>query len=374
MGNDATLAIISPSEALQRSVETRTGRQSDHRVVLSSGFEPRLQERLRELTPRFVILDAAGDERAALSLLAWIQHHNACPNITRPIHVILVSAFTPGVVAILADALERGHFDHVLLPAELERTAAAHAVMREQIAEKVGRVIVRHCGKTPSQPDLPSVAEPDADRSQPQAPLAREAILIGCSTGGPEALRTILPPLCEAVETPIFIVQHIGADFSGPMADLLDHRCRHTVQEVTEDRDVAPGHVYIAPGGRHMLLGRAGDRARLVLSDAPPEDGCRPSANILFRSAPLVYGSAAIGVILSGMGRDGTEGALALKQARASVFAQDEASSVVWGMPGSAVAAGAVDKVVPLQDLAVAIETQARNIAARAQPSARRKA
>lgn len=183
-----------------------------------------------------------------------------------------------------------------------------------------------------------------------------EVILIGASTGGPQALTAILPALCAATPLPIVIVQHMPAGFTRSLAENLDGRCAHAVAEAAAGDLVRPQTCWIAPGGRHLLLTRRADGAlALGLDDGPPAHSCRPAADVLFRSAAPVVGAGALALILTGMGKDGAAGLGVLKGAGATVLAQDKASSVVWGMPGAAVAAGVVDRVLPLRDLPAAV-------------------
>ncbi|MFW5857710.1 MAG: chemotaxis protein CheB [Planctomycetota bacterium] len=346
---DATTTVMTISDApsFRNAVESALAELDGVSVAPGAGCDEEALDRVRQAGPALVVLDVTEREARALALLDALQSRNGNAPAGRPVHVVMVSRFTPPVVAVLPEALARGHFDHILYP----RSAEGEADAVGDVCRKVTTVVARRRGRRPTATIRKNDAPADASAPRPRRPVRAEAILIGCSTGGPQALMAILPPLCRTVETPVFIVQHIRADFSASLAASLDQKCRHRVVEATADTVVQPCHVYIAPGGRHLLLGRTGGQVHVVLSDAPPEQGSRPSANALFRSAPLAYGAGVVGVILSGMGKDGVDGALALKQAGATVLAQDEASSVVWGMPGSAVKAGAVDRVLPLSGM-----------------------
>ena len=184
---------------------------------------------------------------------------------------------------------------------------------------------------------------------------ATRVIVIGASTGGPRALSGLLPELCSLVSLPILLVQHMPRGFTQSLADSLARETQKAVVEATDGAPIAPDTVYIAPGGRHLLIRGSSANAKIGLSDQPPENGCRPSADVLFRSAATAFGSAVTAIILTGMGRDGTAGLGAIKRAGGYIFAQDEASSVVWGMPGSAVEAGVTHQVLPLNQLARAV-------------------
>jgi two-component system chemotaxis response regulator CheB len=252
------------------------------------------------------------------------------------------------------EALAGGAFDFVTKP-NTQRADAGLAHLRQELLVKI-RHFMRHRRATMNR--LPVIAPPlPAPR---QCHVRPQAVLIAASTGGPWALRTMLPELCQSVELPILVVQHLPPPFTRSLADNLHRHCSHRVREAGEGDVVETRTVYIAPGGRHLLLRAVlGGRVITALNDRPPENGCRPSADVLFRSASVAYGEGAVAVVLTGMGADGSAGLGALKRAGAYVIAQDEASSVVWGMPGSAVASGHVDVVLPLDQIAAAIKTLA---------------
>jgi len=179
-----------------------------------------------------------------------------------------------------------------------------------------------------------------------------EALAIGISTGGPMALNVALPALCEKTHLPIFVVQHMPAGFTASLADSLNRKCRHHVVEAADGMIVQLDRVYIAPGGRHMIVTVRDGHQVIALNDLPPENGCRPAVDVLFRSLADVYGGKLVVAVMTGMGSDGAKGLVPLAQQGARVVAQDQASSVVWGMPGSAVATGFVHEVVPLEKIA----------------------
>ncbi|QNM98283.1 chemotaxis protein CheB [Chitinimonas koreensis] len=190
---------------------------------------------------------------------------------------------------------------------------------------------------------LPIAGKPARGPAQP-------LIIVGASTGGTEALKHFLLPL-PANSPPVLIAQHMPEMFTAPFAARLDTLCKLRVKEAEQGERVLPGNVYIAPGHSHLLLGLAGGHYVCELSQAPPVNRHRPSVDVLFRSAANNAGRHAIGVILTGMGRDGAAGMLEMKRAGSFNFAQDEASCVVFGMPKEAIALGGVDEVAPLTEL-----------------------
>ncbi|MBY0397030.1 MAG: chemotaxis protein CheB, partial [Thermoleophilia bacterium] len=171
----------------------------------------------------------------------------------------------------------------------------------------------------------------------------------------PEALARILPELTAGTTAPLFIVQHFPAGMTRYFADSLSRKSVHPVVEAADGEEVRPSMVYVAPAGRHMVLRRNGGRVSIGLNDLPPENLCRPSVDVFFRSVGDAYPRSAVAVVLTGMGSDGASGLGSLKRAGAYVIAQDEATSVVWGMPGAAVGTNLVDAVLPVDRIASAI-------------------
>jgi two-component system chemotaxis response regulator CheB len=188
----------------------------------------------------------------------------------------------------------------------------------------------------------------------PLPPAYRSAgglFAIGASIGGTEAICQVLAQMPGDAPATI-VAQHIPAAFSTAFAERLDRHCAMTVREVQATQPLLPGHVYVAPGGRHLRVRRSAGRLQCVLDDAPPVNRHRPSIDVLFESVAEHAASIASAALLTGMGEDGANGLLALRRAGATTFAQDKASSVVWGMPGAAVALDAVDEIVPLSRVA----------------------
>ena len=190
-------------------------------------------------------------------------------------------------------------------------------------------------------------------------------IIVGASTGGTEALKDFLiqlPPDCPG----ILIAQHMPETFTKSFADRLDKLCRINVAEAQGDERVLPGHAFIAPGHSHLLLKRSGANYMTELSRGEPVNRHRPSVDVLFRSAAKIAGKNSIGVIMTGMGKDGAQGMLEMHKAGAYNFAQDEATCVVYGMPKEAVMAGGVDEIIPLQDMARKVLSKATSIGVQA--------
>jgi two-component system chemotaxis response regulator CheB len=273
----------------------------------------------------------------------------------------MVSAFTQRGADVTVRALQAGAFDFVTKPAGVSPEDSL-AKLRREVTSRI-RVFLARRHRTgeaarstlmPVRPTTPPAAHGPAGATHLRT---IRAVLIGCSTGGPKALASILPQLTRRVDAPIVVVQHMPAEFTRSLAENLARQSGVAIVEAEDGRLLEPRTVYIAPGGKHLVL-RRDAHSRLVAgtNDQPPEQGCRPSASVLFRSAAAVLGGAAVAVVLTGMGNDGTAGLGPFKRAGGYVIAQDEATSVVWGMPGSAVEAGFVDAILPLAEIAATVQ------------------
>jgi two-component system chemotaxis response regulator CheB len=216
---------------------------------------------------------------------------------------------------------------------------------------------IKLCGAAATQIAVASVPVQAGRRGATQVPATAtlerrtDVVVIGVSTGGPTALTALLRELPSDLPVPVLIVQHMPSTFTDLLTDRLNHVCDLLVSQGAPNELVGPGHAWVAPGGFHMVVRREGDHVRLQTHQGPPENSCRPSADVLFRSAVDVYGAHVLAVVLTGMGRDGFRGCERIREAGGRVFVQDEASSVVWGMPGFVANAGLADKVLPLRQL-----------------------
>jgi two-component system chemotaxis response regulator CheB len=225
-----------------------------------------------------------------------------------------------------------------LCPPEEEREMRAGAAAMAASARPAGR---------------PAIGAPGGGRTA--AAARAELVAIGASTGGPRALATILERLPRDLAAPIVIVQHMPPLFTKSLAERLDGGTPLRCAEGEDGAVLEPGTVWIAPGNWHMKVVREGNTASLRLTGEPPENSCRPAVDPLFRSAADAYGPGALGVVLTGMGQDGLRGAERIRERRGALLVQDEATSVVWGMPGAVARAGLADRVLPVRDLAAEI-------------------
>ena len=345
--------IVDDSRIFRSAVVESLAAEADIEVIGSVWNGTKAIEFIRSRPPNLVTLDVEMPGMDGLETLAAIQKINTDNKDSRPIGVIMLSSHTREGADTTIKALEMGAFDFIQKP-EGKNLKESFRILRRQLVAKIRHFAAEEPPAGLTMP-LPAPGPLPETLSRLPADSRVRGILIGVSTGGPRALSEMLPPLCEKVEVPIFIVQHMPPTFTQSLAKSLNTKCRHTVIEGKHHDIVRERHVYIAPGGRHMLLVKRRNKIMTVVNDQPPVNGCRPSVDILFKSGATIYGRDAVAVILTGMGADGTEGARILKRTGAVIIAQDEATSVVWGMPGSACASGNVDQVMPLGDIPAAL-------------------
>lgn len=297
--------------------------------------------------PDAVLLDVEMPVMDGLECLREIRRRHA------RLPVVMFSSLTERGAKATVDALLAGANDYVAKPAGLDPGEVA-ARIRGEVLTRIRQVVSR--GQ--AQAAAASAPPPGGPGARPRPVLRRQAVtgvVIAVSTGGPAALAEVLPACVPAARVPILIVQHMPATFTGRLAERLAALCGRPVREGSEGLPVAADAVLLAPGGRHMELAGTMIAPRIRLSDAPPENSCRPAADVLFRSAVRLWGAGTLGVVLTGMGRDGLAGARAVVEAGGAVIAQDEFSSVVWGMPGEVVRAGLADAVLPLGQIGAEI-------------------
>jgi two-component system chemotaxis response regulator CheB len=264
--------------------------------------------------------------------------------------IVMFSTLTERGASATLDALAAGASDYVTKPANVGSVSESRQNIRDQLIPKLialtsaRRLVVGAAAAVPVRPATPAPRR--APRTTPFAVLA-----IGCSTGGPDALATVLRSLPAELGVPVVVVQHMPPLFTKMLAQRLDTGSGLAVREAENGDPLLPGHVLIAPGGRHLALKRTAAGASVQLNDDPPENFCRPAVDVMFRSVAATYKDRALALVLTGMGRDGALGAKVIREAGGEVFAQDELTSVVWGMPGAVVASGQADRIIALPDI-----------------------
>jgi two-component system, chemotaxis family, protein-glutamate methylesterase/glutaminase len=306
-------------------------------------------EVIRQLKPDVVTLDV---EMPRLDGLATLERLMA----EHPVPVVMVSTLTGDGAATTIRALELGAVDFIEKPTlgQLSGVAAT------QLVEKL-----RHAAR--AQAGAPSPARRASAASEPGAPWRRRVLVLGASTGGPQALRQVLTGLPPDFGLPVVVVQHMPAGFTASLASRFDELGPLSVSEAEPGATLADGHVLVATGGYHLEFDA---RGRALLTEGPAEHGVRPAINVTMASIAAVPGADPIGVILTGMGRDGVRGCQAIRDAGGTVIAEDESTCVVYGMPRAVAEAVLVDEVVPLDGIVDAILRHARDRAARPAPSA----
>lgn len=347
MADRITVLVVDDSRLFRSAMEQALSNQDDIAVVGSVYSGEKALEFMRHTPPDVVTLDVEMPGMDGLAVLEQIQLLNQSRPPSRQVGVIMVSAFTRRGAQVTIRALQAGAFDFVAKPSGPSAEASL-VVLRGELPAKIRACALSRRGTASAV----VAAAPSVTQRKPRPRSGARAVVIGASTGGPRALLTVLPELCTTMKVPILIVQHMPAGFTRPLAESLARQTGRRTVEAVEGMAVERETIYVAPGGMHLLIRGNSVSAITGLTDQPPENGCRPSADVLFRSAAAVFGGELIAIILTGMGCDGAAGLGAIRRAGGYVIAQDEASSVVWGMPGSAVKAGVTDEVRPLNQIA----------------------
>ena len=306
-----------------------------------------LQEVLR-LDPDVVVLDIEMPRMSGLDVVHAL--HVSHPRLP----IIMFSSLTERGAKVTVDALLAGASDYVLKPTRMDGPEVALRAVNAELVPKIRVLCSRSGPSAPAKSQQQAPARPPAQatprRSGP-AP-APDVIVIGTSTGGPDVLVTVLSALPATSRVPVLIAQHMPPMFTAMFAARLDRTVPTHVSEGHDGQPLEPGHVYLAPGDQHMEVVKTLRGVMLKTHQSPREENSRPSASVLLRSAARVYGERTLAVILTGMGTDGLLGCQAVHDAGGAVLAQDEKSSIVWGMPGAVVRAGLADAVLTPEALA----------------------
>jgi two-component system chemotaxis response regulator CheB len=300
--------------------------------------------KLPQVNPDVVTLDIEMPELDGLQTLPELR--KAYPKLP----VIMFSTLTERGAKSTFDALALGATDYVAKPANVGNVTAGIEMVKAQLLPKIKALCLQTPPAAACAPSLPSRAL--ASKIPPRKGSSCEVLLIGSSTGGPQALASVLSLLPANFPVPIAIVQHMPPVFTRHLADRLNQTCALEVSEATPGDELRPGRALIAPGGFHLEFRRAGLAVKALLNEGPPENSCRPAVDVMFRSGAQVYGSGCLALVLTGMGTDGLRGSQEVVAAGGTVLAQDEATSVVWGMPRAVSEAGLASQVWPLPMIA----------------------
>jgi two-component system, chemotaxis family, protein-glutamate methylesterase/glutaminase len=355
--------IVDDSALVRRILTELLSADPEVEVVGTASDAYMARDKIKALNPDVITLDVEMPKMDGVTFLRNLMR-------LRPMPVVMVSSLTEHGAEITLDALAVGAVDYLPKPKiDLAATLGDYA---EELCAKIKMAakarVRRYSGDAPGAAGLANVPPRlSADAILPKTAAPKQfrttdrIIAIGASTGGTEAIRNVLVEL--PADTPgIVIAQHIPKAFSTPFAKRMNACCQMTVYEAEDGQQVLPGHVYIAPGDRHLLLVRDGARYVCKLDDGQPVNRHKPSVDVLFRSVAQQAGRNAIGVILTGMGKDGAEGLKEMRDAGSPTIAQDEATSVVWGMPREAVAIGAALQVMGLHEIPARLRALAESM------------
>ncbi|MGN6605566.1 MAG: chemotaxis-specific protein-glutamate methyltransferase CheB [Jatrophihabitans sp.] len=357
--------VVDDSVVVRRTVATVLDAAGDIEVVGTASDGRIGLRRIAELEPDVVTLDVEMPGLTGIETLAEIR--KSWPSLP----VIMYSTLTErGAVATL-DALALGANDYATKPSGANNRDEVADQVRDSLLPKVRMWGSRYAERKHPASSAPPASSASQVLTPPRrtvaaapvvtaAPVATVAprtgavdlLVVGVSTGGPDALATLLPMLPANLPVPVVLVQHMPPVFTAMLAQRLDKISPLTVVEAAGGELAKPGTVYVAPGGHHVEVTRTAAGYRLELSDIPPENSCRPAVDVLFRTAAKAAKAGVLGVVLTGMGQDGLEGAKNILAAGGQMIVQDEATSVVWGMPGFVAKAGLASAVLPLDQLA----------------------
>lgn len=337
----AIKVLIVDDSALVRQVLTELISSDPAFQVVGTAADPLVaRDKIKQLRPDVLTLDVEMPRMDGLTFLENLMR-------LHPLPVLMVSSLTERGAEVTLQALELGAVDFVTKP-KLDVKAGLTAYAEELLSKL--RMTAR--ARVVSRGNLNGNAAKAKPVARPKLYGTTEKIIaIGSSTGGTEAVKDVIRML-PADSPAIVVTQHIPAAFSGPFAQRLNSVGAMRACEAQDGQQIVPGHVYVAPGGLHLRVVRSGARYMCQLSDAAPECFQRPSVDVLFRSVAEHVGPNAVAAVLTGMGEDGARGLLQLRQAGARTLVQDEASSVVWGMPGAAFKLGGAEQVLPLSQIA----------------------
>jgi len=339
------ILVVDDSAVIRSTVSAALSADPELRVAGTAADGVEGLARVAELRPDVVLLDVEMPVMDGLTMLRELRR--AQPRLP----VVMFSTLTERGAKVALDALVAGANDYVPKPKGASPAEVA-ARIREEVIPKLKQF---RRSVAPVAPQAPPAAA-----SRPRTEGAVAAVVVAVSTGGPVALAECLPAFVPRAGVPVLIVQHMPPLFTTHLAERLTKVCGQPVREAVAGEEIRPGDVLLAPGGRHLKVARAGTKIVAVLDDGPPENSCRPAADVLFRSAVAVWGGATLGVVLTGMGKDGLAGSEAIRAAGGAVIAQDESTSVVWGMPGHVARAGLADAVLPLGQLGVEVAMRLR--------------
>jgi two-component system chemotaxis response regulator CheB len=338
-GRKVRVLVVDDSVVMRRILSDVMSADPELEVVGYAANGQIAMSLLNQVAPEIVTLDV---EMPVMNGLATLKALRAAGY---RLPVIMFSTLTERGAEATIDALALGASDYVAKPNGGGDYNAARERIREALVPKI-KALCRRPVASASPTEV--VSQRPANVVRKPKSEAVNVVAIGCSTGGPNALAEILPRISDDFPAPILIVQHMPPTFTRFLAQRLTSLCRMPVEEAVDGTDLHPGAMWVAPGGSHMVVQREQGTANIRITQSPPENSCRPSVDVLFRSVAKVFGGSTLAVVLTGMGQDGLRGCEELSSVGAEIVVQDEATSVVWGMPGFVARGGFADAVLPL--------------------------
>jgi two-component system chemotaxis response regulator CheB len=345
------ILVVDDSVVYRRLVSDELSRDPELEVAGTAANGRIALAKLGQLSPDLVILDVAMPEMDGLETLRELR--KTYPRLP----VIMFSTLTERGAEATLDALSLGATDYFTKPTDAGGMEGSLRVIREELIPEI-KALCAPLGQKIAPAGVTGGLT--APKAPPTGTGTVRVLAIGASTGGPNALAEIFTRLPADFPVPILIVQHMPPMFTKLLADRLSAQSPIRVQEASSGCVLKPGEAWIAPGDYHMIVVRDGLQYRLLIHQDPPENSCRPAVDVLLRAVAQAFGPDSLTVILTGMGQDGLRGCEAVRAAGGQVVAQDEASSVVWGMPGYVAQAGLADRVLPLAMIAGEIVKRVR--------------
>jgi two-component system chemotaxis response regulator CheB len=343
--------LIVDDAVVVRKVLSDTLSQDPYLEVVGTASNGRIAlSKFPTLKPDIVLLDIEMPEMDGLETVRELR------KIDRRVPIVMFSTLTERGAEATLEALSLGATDYITKPSNSDMAETLDTVSNE-LLPKIRALCKLPEVAIPSEPGRQPMATAQVTRRQHKPPLLTpvHVVAIGVSTGGPDALARLLPTLPASLPVPVLIAQHMPPIFTAMLAARLSAKSALKVRECKSGESPTPGCAYIAPGDFHMVVDSSNGTPHLRTHGGPRENFCRPSVDVLFRSVAKVYGARTLAVILTGMGQDGLKGCEVLCGLGARIVAQDEATSVVWGMPGLVARAGLADKVVPLDQISAEI-------------------
>ena len=348
--NKAKVLVVDDSVVIRKVITIALADQPDIEVIGTAPSGRIALAKIRQCRPDIITLDMEMPDMNGLETL------DALREFPDPPKVILCSALTTQNGPLTLDALAKGASDYVTKPSGLGMGAHTSEEFQSDLLGKIRALMGAQPQPRGSASQSSALHLPETNRGEGKR---IEVVAIGVSTGGPNALAALFADLPSSFPVPIVLVQHMPPFFTKSLAERLTGKGPIPVEEGTDGCVLTPGRAWLAPGDFHMQVAWKDSQPVLRLNQGAPENSCRPAVDVLFRSVAETYGAAALAVVLTGMGQDGLQGCRAIREAGGEIFVQDEASSVVWGMPGQVAKAGLANRVMPLRRMAEALRERA---------------